>query len=185
MSVLAFPNNQVVDSSNPVPSVTDFLPHLLRQWDEPIGTPNLQIFVFCNGLRESCELVCNSAPEAGHPCWPTRLSGADRESISTNPALRRLPCNDGKMLDQIVTQAEIRASRFGQSVNRTVQSIRFLLTEKGSYSNPASLLLFSRCSRRLRNGSCCVKSGWLDAPSPTAGGGSGAILGRWRRSREM
>ena len=44
------------------------------------------------------------------------------------------------------------------------QSIRFLLIEKGSYSNPASFFFFSRCSRRFLNGSGCDKSAWLDAP---------------------
>jgi hypothetical protein len=37
----------------------DLLPHLLRQWGEPIGTPNLQIFLFCNRLQQIAT-VCNS-----------------------------------------------------------------------------------------------------------------------------
>jgi hypothetical protein len=31
---------------------TDLLPHLLRKWGEPIGTPNLQILGFCNRLQQ-------------------------------------------------------------------------------------------------------------------------------------
>jgi hypothetical protein len=38
---------------------TDLLPHLLRQWGEHIGTPNLRIFAFCNRLQQIAT-VCNS-----------------------------------------------------------------------------------------------------------------------------
>ena len=31
---------------------TDLLPHLLRQWRTPIGTPNPQSFEFCNRLQQ-------------------------------------------------------------------------------------------------------------------------------------
>src|ERR1700679_3529612 len=37
---------------------TDLLPHLLRQWGGPTGTPNLKIFAFCNRFKHFVK-VCN------------------------------------------------------------------------------------------------------------------------------
>jgi hypothetical protein len=48
---------------------------------------------------------------------------------------------------------EMQSDRIASHTN-----CRFLLIEKGSYSNPASFFFFSRCSRRLLNGSGCGKS---------------------------
>jgi hypothetical protein len=56
--------------------------------------------------------------------------------------------------------------------SRTSQSIKLLLIENGSYSNP-DCFFFSRCSRKLLNGSGGAGDSGGESPFGSASGGWG------------
>ena len=93
---------------------------------------------------------------------------------------RDIPISNSQSPFSAYISVVAKGSALSLAAIRIFQSIRFLLIENGSYSNPACYF-FSRCSRRLLNGSSGGTAGGPGSELPVSRDRGGTVVDCCRR----